>query len=156
MPVSMLGPGDWERKRALRLRALREAPEAYGSTYERERHRGETEWRPWPHPGAFFAATVDGADVGVACGWRSNDDPAATNLIGMWVAPEVRGRRIAAELIDAVVGWAHEQGSARVELEVANGNETAMKVYLRAGFERSTRAPHTAGGTTLRLRLSER
>ena len=154
MAVQALEPDDWQRKQRLRLRALKEDPQAFGSTYAREEHRGEDDWRTWPHPGVFFVASLDGVDAGIACGWLSNDDPDATNLISMWVAPEARGRRLAAELVDAVVGWARERGSSRVELEIAEGNEAAFKAYLRYGFEPSTREPHTPRGTTLRYPLS--
>jgi len=153
MAVRALEPDDWKTKQRLRLRALAEDPQAFGSTYAREEHRGEADWRTWPHPGVFFVAGRDGADEGIACGWLSNDDPDATNLISMWVAPEARGQRLAAELVDAVVDWARARGSQRVELEVAEGNEAALKAYLRYGFEPSPRQPHTPGGTSLRFPL---
>jgi GNAT superfamily N-acetyltransferase len=154
MPVFALEPDDWQRKRHLRLSALAESPASYGSTYAREEHRTEQEWRTWPHPGVCFVATRDGVDVGSACGWLMGGDPDTTNLIAMWVAPEARGQRLAAELIDAVVAWARQHGSRRVELEVAGGNEAGVKTYLRYGFQPSNREPNKPGGIPLHYPLT--
>jgi GNAT superfamily N-acetyltransferase len=111
------------------------------------------------HPGVCYAATLanlSGAGaVGIACGWLPRDEPAAANLISMWVAPRARGQRLAAELIAAIAAWATQHGRNRVELEVTAGNEAAMRAYLRRGFVPSARAPHTSGGTPLVLTLGK-
>src|SRR5262245_28367851 len=81
MGVRVLGADDWATKRRLRLWALKESPRSFGSTYDREKNRGEAQWRTWPDAGAFFAAERHGDDIGIACGWRSFRDPGATDLI---------------------------------------------------------------------------
>ena len=64
---------DWELVRDVRLRALAEAPLAFGSTLADERDRSEDEWRRWAGrgrsgDGVMFVA--DGGDrfVGLASG----------------------------------------------------------------------------------------
>ncbi|GAA2627594.1 GNAT family N-acetyltransferase [Dactylosporangium fulvum] len=154
MDVRPLTGDDWRLKRDLRLTALQDSPKAFASTFAREVHRTEAEWRDWPRPGAYFAAFApqDGAGevpVGIAGAWVSAVNPDTTHLISMWVAPEARGRRVAARLVDAVVGWARDNGGAVVELEVAPGNDAAMAAYLRYGFTVVDREPYTPGGTVL-------
>jgi len=152
MTVAVLGPDDWERKRELRLRALRESPAAFASTYERERHYTERDWRDWPRDGIFFAAGTPEAHS-IACGWLPVREPDVANLISMWVAPEQRGRRFAAMLIDAVVDWAHVQDRDHLELEVAAGNQAARRAYERYGFAATSKEPFTVGGTVYSLKL---
>ena len=48
--------GDWQALRDIRLEALRDAPAAFGSTYEREVLRGEARWRDWISRGGTFLA----------------------------------------------------------------------------------------------------
>ncbi|WP_238011010.1 GNAT family N-acetyltransferase [Dactylosporangium sp. AC04546] len=154
MDVRPLNGDDWQLKRDLRLAALKDSPSAFASTYAREEHRSEHEWRDWPHPGAYFCAFGDDGDpLGIAGSWVSTAEPDVTHLISMWVTPGARGRRVAAALVDAVAGWAGEYGSAVVELEVAAGNDAAMTAYLRCGFEVTDREPFTVGGTVLVRRL---
>jgi ribosomal protein S18 acetylase RimI-like enzyme len=53
----------------------------------------------------------------------------------MWVAPAYRGTGVAAELVDAVLAWAESSGAATVALWVTRGNDRAMRLYKRLGFE---------------------
>ena len=151
MGVRVLGADDWETKRRLRLWALKESPRSFGSTYGREKNRSEAQWRTWPDAGVFFAAGRRGEDVGIACGWRTFRDPAATELISMWVVPHMRGQRIGVDLIDAVVDWARAARTDRIELEVADDNEAALKLCLRYGFVPSASAAPAGNGLRRRL-----
>jgi hypothetical protein len=38
---------DWQTLKRVRLAALREAPYAFGSTYEKERQWDDDKWREW-------------------------------------------------------------------------------------------------------------
>ena len=49
---------DWQVLRDIRLEALRDAPAAFGSTYERESGRGEARWRDWIARGGTFLAYI--------------------------------------------------------------------------------------------------
>jgi hypothetical protein len=46
--------GDEPTLRELRLEALSEAPDAFGSTYEREVARTTADWQRWMSPGVTF------------------------------------------------------------------------------------------------------
>jgi ribosomal protein S18 acetylase RimI-like enzyme len=103
--------------------------------------------------GEYFAAFDDRQAVGIAGSWMRAGEPDVTHLISMWVAPDARGAGIARLLTEAVVGWARERKATRLELEVAAGNDAAMRAYLRAGFVVTKRTPSRSCGTVLELAL---
>ena len=135
MRITRIGPEDAPRLRALRLRALRDAPDAFGSTYERAARTSLEEWEQAFSELATFVAVVDGADVGMVRGAEDRDDASAAWLISMWVAPTHRGQGIGDALVDAVTSWARAEGYARIRLDVADGNAPAVALYARKGFE---------------------
>jgi ribosomal protein S18 acetylase RimI-like enzyme len=127
---------EWEAVRDLRLRALREDPEAYGSTFERESLRTEGEWRARLSDAAraTFVADADGrlAGTAVAAPWEEVGGP--LGLFGMWVDPACRGRGIGARLVHRVLAHARERGESLVQLEVAEPQAAARRLYERCGF----------------------
>lgn len=129
---------DWERARDLRLRALADAPDAFGSTIEHERAYAETEWRSWIDgwQGAtnrFVVWEADGAWVGMAVGSRTTGDPDA-HLYGMWVDPDRRRQGVGERLVREVVGWARSWDARSVLLGLTEGNEGAEGFYERLVF----------------------
>lgn len=155
MIVRPLSASEWQLKRDLRLTALRDSPKSFGSSYDREVNRSEADWRDWPRDGVYFGVFDDyQVAFGIAGGWVEEAQPDVVHLISMWVAPVARGAGVAGRLTAAVVAWAQERSAARVELEVAAGNEVALRVYLRSGFIVTERVPSKPGGTVLEFLLS--
>ena len=135
MRVRQLTRDDIPTLRAIRLRALQDAPEAYGSTYEETVHRTDAEWRGYfDTVTPFIAEGPDGASVGLAGTYRDEDEPSIAHLISMWVAPEARGTGVGDALIAQVMSFASLHGAAAVRLDVVEGNDPAMRLYERNGF----------------------
>ena len=132
--IQRLTADDWARLRDLRLRSLRDAPDAFGSTYEDNAARAAETWRAQLESLATFVAVVDGADVGMVRGGPFDGDAFTAILLSMWVDPATRGAGVADALIDAVVGWARAAGYARMVLDVGDDNATAIALYARKGF----------------------
>jgi len=126
--------GDEGPLRELRLQALADAPDAFGSTYERELARTVDDWRRWLSPGATFIAE----DGMVACGLvacaRDAADAAIVHLMAMWVAPAARGSGPADALVNEVIAWARADGARVVRLQVVQDNVRARRLYERHGF----------------------
>ena len=120
--------------RSIRLRALADAPEAFATTFDEAAETPVESWERQLQQLATFVATADGSDLGMARGAHHDQLPDSGYLISMWVAPEARRRGVAADLIDAVVGWARTEGFHRLILDVAEGNAPAVALYLRKGF----------------------
>ena len=68
MRVRRAGLGDEPTLRALRLEALTEAPEAFGSTYDRELARTTADWRRWLAPGVTLLLEVSDEARGLVAG----------------------------------------------------------------------------------------
>jgi GNAT superfamily N-acetyltransferase len=126
--------GDEPILRQLRLQALSDVPDAFGSTYERELARTTSDWQRWLSPGVAFILYESAGARGMVAGLRDETDPAVVHLMAMWVHPAIRGSGAADELVAAVVAWAESEGAARVRLKVIQGNDRARRFYERIGF----------------------
>ena len=132
--VDTLPPENWTRYKAIRLRALKEAPDAFGSTLERELGFSDEQWQERlrnPETGTFVATNVDGKDMGLAVGAPYNG---SAGLFAMWVAPEARGMGVGKSLVDSVCHWAGSEGYDCVSLDVAIENSAAIALYEAMGF----------------------
>ncbi len=142
MRIVRAEPDDWEQLRDLRLRALLDAPEAFGSTHEQEAARTEDDWRAFAagrdgaaRQAAFVAVDEDGRWIGLAVGVVGRADTSLANLYSMWVEPAARGLGAGRLLVETVTAWAAGTGAERLELCVTEVNESAVRLYRTAGFE---------------------
>lgn len=135
--VRRVAPDDWEVVRDLRLRALRDAPTAFVSTYEGEQGRPEAAWRErLDQPtGVTVVASLNAEPVGLAAGFI--EDEGHVELVSMWVTPAARGHGLGGALVVEVVRWATEQDVNEVRLWVTRGNDMAERLYSRHGFVRT-------------------
>jgi RimJ/RimL family protein N-acetyltransferase len=150
---------DWELLRDVRLRALREDPDAFLATHAQESAFTDEQWqgRATQANGASFVVEGAGGAEGLATGFV-DADPATVVLVGMWVAPALRGSGAATELVAHVVEWARTRGAARVCLSVEGDNLRAARLYERCGFielEEPPELPYTPneGNRFYELRL---
>jgi GNAT superfamily N-acetyltransferase len=134
MDIQRLSGNEGLRLRHLRLRALADAPDAFGSTYAEAVARPMESWAQQLQEIATFVAVEDGVDVGlVRCANDAHHRDTAW-LMSMWVAPEARGQGVGKALVDAVIECARTSGAARLLLDVADDNRQAIALYARKGF----------------------
>lgn len=136
--------GDEPVLRELRLQALSESPQAFGSTYERELARTTEDWKRWLSPGVTFLLEASGVARGLVAGVRDPQDHSVVYLMAMWVHPDFRGTGAAGALVESVVAWAAQEGATVVRLQVFESNHRALRCYERAGFRLTGR--QSAGG----------
>ncbi|WP_265446399.1 GNAT family N-acetyltransferase [Flexivirga meconopsidis] len=141
--VEQVTENDWARLRAVRLRALADAPEMFGSNLAREEAFDEAEWRRRAARPVTFLASVDGADVGMTGVF---DFDGAWCVMGMWLAPEVRGAGIVDELICACADFVRRAGVDRVTLGVMEDNPRGIRAYERNGFVATGAREHVRDG----------
>jgi len=127
---------DWQALRDIRLEALRDAPTAFGSTYEQETERGEAHWRDRIARGGTFLAFVPEVSAtepsGLIGGYQ--EDPVTVELVSMYVRPRARGRGVGEALVAAVIDWAGKRNAECVRLWVTQTNAPARALYERCGF----------------------
>ena len=135
--VRRAASGDESIVRALRLEAMTRAPEAFGSTYERELARTPADWQRWLSTGATFILMDAERASGIVAGLHDPADPSVVHLMSMWVDPACRGAGAADMLVSSVLSWARAEGAGAVRLAVIDANVRARRCYERNGF-RST------------------
>ena len=82
-----------------------------------------------------YLAVADETVVGIVAGYRPDPAASSIELVSMWVSPPHRRAGVAAQLVDAVIGWARETEGTSVSLWVTRGNDAAVRRYESAGFE---------------------
>ena len=142
MKIRLLGATDASAFQTLRLRGLRECPNAFASSYEEECDApldviGQ---RLTASAGrAMFGAFCDSVLAGVVGVQREDMQKLQHKAFiwGMYVAPEVRhngvGRRLVAEALKYAFAM---NGVRQINLGVNAQNMAAIALYEGAGFER--------------------
>jgi GNAT superfamily N-acetyltransferase len=134
--LERMTPDGWERVRDVRLRALTDAPDAFGTALAADARRPPESWRARlaEATAATFLACTGGEDVGMVVGAPYEGREPDAGLFAMWVAPEARGTGVGDALVRAVTGWARAAGHPRLLLDVADDNVAAIRLYARHGF----------------------
>jgi len=122
--------------RRVRLAALKEAPYAFGSTYEREVEAPEERWRRALKDRTRFVAEVDGVVAGTVSGGDA-ESAGTSAMTAMWVDPRFRKQGVGDLLVKTVVEWARKGGYSQMLLWVADRNDNAERLYVRNGFKRT-------------------
>ncbi len=130
--------------KAVRLRALQDAPHAFGSTYAKDSELTDSEWikrvERWNgESGAGFLAMDGDTACGIAGSFLDQDDATRAHLISMWTAPTHRQRGIGRLLVNDVLNWARGRNARTLQLMVTSNNEPAIRFYQRLGFNRTGR-----------------
>ncbi|MFC4785459.1 GNAT family N-acetyltransferase [Nocardioides sp. MAHUQ-72] len=136
-------PDDWQRLRDVRLAALAESPEMFGSNLVREESFDEAEWRRRARRPATFLAALDGVDVGMAGAYELDD---GWSIMGMWIAPAARGTGVVEALAHACESVARAAGATTIGLGVMEDNPRGRRAYVRLGYDFTGEREHVRDG----------
>jgi ribosomal protein S18 acetylase RimI-like enzyme len=138
--VRRFEPDEWQLYRDLRLHALEESPESFGSTYAYEVLRSDGEWATRLSRGVLsprdlpLLAEVNAEPCGLAWVRIEASEPDVAHLYQMWVAPTRRRQGTGRALMNAAVAWAHLAAARTMVLDVTTENLDAVRLYERCGF----------------------
>ena len=122
-----------------RLRALQDAPTAFGSTYAQTAQLTDEDWLrradQWNGESSMSCLAMD-ADVpcGIVGCFLDREDSSRAHLVSVWVAPTHRRAGVGRDLVHAVLDWARTNGVGDVCLTVTCNNDAAIGFYRRLGF----------------------
>lgn len=127
---------DAQQLRASRLRALEDAPTAFGSTLAEAQNMDEAFWRDWAGSATSptFVGVEDDAWLGMVGTYVMEETPDEAMLFSMWVDSAVRGTPLAADLVGETLNWARSMPLARLTLWVTESNARARRFYDRLGI----------------------
>ena len=94
----------------IRLRALRDAPSAFSSTYEKESELSDADWAEraaqWSGDWSItYLAKDNGVPYGIAAAYLDHENAELAHLVSMWVAPSHRRLGIGAALVQRIFDW---------------------------------------------------
>lgn len=133
--IRAVSQDDWRTLRDVRLRALADAPTAFGTTLREAAEFTEERWRERARGSATsrqFLAFSDAEAIGIA--GIFDEGGGCAQIVSVWVSPDHRDRGVARALTRAALDFAAAVGLARVTLWVTEGNAPAHHLYEGFGF----------------------
>ena len=135
LQIRRLETSDAVLYRDIRLEALKQDPEAFGSTFERESSQPLSWFEAAVGRSDIFGAFLDGTLAGIAgyVAQESSKQAHKALLWGMYVRPAAQHAGLGKRLVTAVLN--HARGRVEmVQLTVVSDNEGARRLYSGLGF----------------------
>ncbi len=141
MLVGKLTEDDLEAIWTLRLCALKDNPEAFGSTYEETLARGKA-WMLQRLSGkedeVFYLGAFEEALIGMVAFYREEGSKSRHKgyVVSMYVLPKSRGLGAGKALMQELIIRAKQiEGLEQLQLAVVTTNQAAYHLYRSLGFE---------------------
>jgi GNAT superfamily N-acetyltransferase len=155
MHVRKLEHHELDLHRELRLRALRDSPDAFRDTYAEIVTRPSSYWKELTQAvtergDVMFIAYQEFA-LGSVYGFADRTASRMARLGGMWVDPAWRRRGIGEALLNEVVGWSRNLGHERLRLWSVVGSPGPLALYRKAGFVATGKEEPLALASTLSI-----
>lgn len=133
---------EWQKYKKVRLEALKNDPQAFGSSYDRENKKSDNEWKEK----LMLSNTADSKKIFVGIDNDSNgflaigaayaeNDLGEWNLIAIYVDPKHRGQGISKILSSEIINTLKARRNVRrLILRVNVNQQAAVNLYRSLGF----------------------
>lgn len=159
--IIVLSESNWQEYKSVRLESLRESPESFASTYEREVAFTPEQWKSRLrlsskiHDAVAIAAVAENQFIGLLSSVIHERHSASAHMYQMWVSPEWRNRGVGTSLVNFVKNWATEKGIETLLLSVTTTNNEAVSLYQSIGFTAVGDTEPLRDGAVLQSQLME-
>jgi len=139
--IRQIQPNDWELFKSLRLKAMSDAPQAFGETLEEAKQMPDSRWK------ALTKCNSEGREsicalafnikepIGIIVGGLDDHVKDRAHVVTAWIEPGLRGKGIAESLFRFISDWADIAGAKVLTAEVNMHNLRAQAFYRKMGFE---------------------
>lgn len=138
--VKRLNKSDWEKYRDIRLEALKDEPDAFGSSYDEYKDKSDSYWKDKmslsseKNGKSFLCAVLDDNNF-VSIGGAYQDENNEWNVIAIYTKKEFRGSGAGALLFNKILEESKNRGIKKVFLRVNTKREPAISLYKKFGFK---------------------
>ena len=159
--IIVLSENDWPDYKSIRLESLRDSPDSFASTYEREITFTPEHWKArlrissTIHDAVAVAAVADNHFIGLLSCVIHDANEKRGHLYQMWVSPSYRKKGIGTALVDFVKSWAADKGMEALLLSVTTINAEAISLYQSTGFQSVGEMEPLRKGTALQSQMME-
>jgi GNAT superfamily N-acetyltransferase len=157
MHIRTLGSHEVGLHREVRLRALQDAPDSFGGTYDEESSRPADYWERQteavtePGRNVMFLAS-DGDEIfGMVYGLLDRERHDGGRVGGMWVDPSARRQGTGKQLLSAVFDWSRARGLKHIGLWAPSESAPAIALYLTMGFQKTANRRPLRTGSALEV-----
>ena len=139
-----LSISDWKDFKKIRLEALKEEPQAFGSSYAKDAAYPDSKWQERLRDGEskksiYLFAELEGKIVGMVMGGRTDEDKKEhlAHVWGTYVDSKAREKGIGKELMQRVIKeLGKDTDVQRIRVQVNAEKKPAVKLYESLGFKR--------------------
>ncbi len=150
-----LFPKESKMYRNIRLESLEKFPDAFCASYQEalktEKFRMENDIELQTAERFVLGAFIEKQLIGICAFVKDETDTG--NIYQMYVKREFQGKNIGLGLIKAVIHLARQQfDNVEIGLEVIPGNNSAYRLYKKAGFEEITDESDKEPGNSIMMK----
>lgn len=135
--ISLLRPSEWQVYKAIQLEALKEDPQAFGTSYTEWVDFSDEKWqeRPSSKDSLIFVAKDGETPVGlVGVHFKNDNDERVAHIWGMYVSSKYRGRGLGKTLLNKALEAIKKTQVKKVKLMVEYEPTPAQMLYKSLGF----------------------
>ncbi len=140
MEIIKLNPEDWGKLKNIRLEALKEEGDAFGSSYTESATHSDEEWqRKLASPkNPTMVVCDEGQAIGMAGAYQEKGANVKhiTYVWGVYLRKSYRGKGLGQKLMEALLDEiAKNTGIEKINLNVNTSRLSAIKIYEKLGFK---------------------
>jgi len=139
--IVRLAVKDWQEYKKIRLDALQNAPQAFGSSYADNREKPDSYWQSRLADAAngngswLLFAKENQQLVGMIGAFIEENEPDTASIISVFVTGEARGKKISKMLMSAIITELKNKGIKTAQLTVNTNQLPALNLYKSFGFQ---------------------